>query len=151
MAVNFEAPFLLCRECARQPKIPSGGAVINVSSIHSALSEPGALPYVAAKGALESMSLTLAAEWAQKGIRVVSVRPGATRTPMNRSTFTAPVLAALSERIPMGRVASAAEVANVVYFLASSKASYVTGTVVTVDGGMSTHGGLPGLRYEFSD
>lgn len=149
MAVNFEAPFLLCREFAMQGHVPAGAVVVNVSSIHSGLSEPGALPYVAAKGALESMGLTLAAEWASKGIRVLSVRPGATWTPMNEMTYTKPVVDALCERIPMARIASAAEVAQVIAFLASDKASYMTGTVVTVDGGMSTHGGLPGLRYDF--
>lgn len=152
LAVNLEGPFHLCQLFAADAITgpPRPRAVVNVSSIHAALSEPSAAPYTAAKGGLEAVSLTLASEWARLGIRVVCVRPGATFTPMNRETFTPEVVTALNRRIPLARIGDPGEVAEVVCFAASHLASYMTGTTIVVDGGFSTHGGLPGLVYSFN-
>lgn len=123
------------------------GAIVNVSSIHAQLSEPSASAYTAAKGGVEAMSRTFASEWASLGIRVNCVRPGATRTALTEAIYTPQVLAALAQRIPMQRPATAEEIANALVYLLSPRASYITGTTLDVDGGYVMNGSLPGTAY----
>ncbi|MEX5636344.1 SDR family oxidoreductase [Parafrankia sp. FMc2] len=150
MSVNFEAAAMLSVTFARHlVSRQRRGSIVNISSIHAGLSEPSAVSYTAAKGALEAASRTMASEWAPHGIRVNCVRPGAIRTPMSEPTYSEVVLRDLSARIPMARVGTVDEVASAVSFLISPDSSYITGSVLTVDGGFSSHGGLPGGAYTY--
>ncbi|WP_426243064.1 SDR family NAD(P)-dependent oxidoreductase [Nocardioides sp. LHG3406-4] len=115
-----------------------GAAVVLVTSIGAVRSdwlEPSAA-YCASKAALDSLVRSMAGEWAASGVRVNGVAPGLIDTPMLR-TMDDPTAGAakIKDRIPLGRLGTAAEIASVVRFLVSAEASYVTGTTVTVDGG----------------
>lgn len=124
------------------------GSFVNVSSIHAVLSEPNAGAYTAAKGGIESMSRTMASEWARRKIRVNCVRPGATLTSLSKPLYTPEVLKALRMRVPMGTIANPEQIAAGISFLASDEADYITGTTLDIDGGYVMDGSLPGLAYE---
>lgn len=150
MDVNFRAVAMLTVQFAQNLEGNSiGGSVVNISSIHAGLSEPAAAPYTAAKGAVEAFSRTAASELAEFDVRVNCIRPGAIDTPMARPTYTPEVIQGLMGRIPMKRLGKAAEVAGLIEFLLSAKSTYVTGSVMTVDGGFSSHGGLPDAAYSY--
>ena len=113
-----------------------GAAVINVASMAAFRSIPIVPGYGAAKAALVSLTGDLARRWARSGVRVNAVAPGVIDTPMTAPLAALPeLLAAEVAHTPLGRLGTAAEVADAVLFLASSAASYVTGHTLAVDGG----------------
>ena len=114
-----------------------GGRIINISSIHEDWPMPGNSPYCAAKGGVRMLTRTAGVELATHGITVVGVAPGAVHTPIDEVTLSDPAARAkLESAIPLGRVAEPGEIAHLVAFLGSEKASYGTATTYTVDGGM---------------
>jgi glucose 1-dehydrogenase len=143
ISVDLTGPFICSREAVKQMKVqnnPCGGCIINISSVHQIIPKPHYVPYATSKGGIEMMTKTMALELATENIRVNIVAPGAIDTDMNINLRTN-----LEERentlrkIPMGRIGKDEEVANVVEFLASNKASYITGSTVIVDGGMTLY------------
>jgi len=118
------------------------GAIVNISSINATEAFPQRLAYCAAKAAVEMMTRVLAIEWADRGVRVNAVAPGVTRTDMvERAIETGAVDEAMYVgRTPMRRLAEPAEIADAVLFLASARASFITGTTLVVDGGWSAFG-----------
>ncbi len=143
IGVDLTGPFICSREAAKHmqnQQNPKGGCIINVSSVHQVIPKPFYVPYSASKGGLEMMTKTIALELAKDGIRANLVAPGAIQTNMNQvleenKAEREKVL----KQIPMGRIGSSEEVANVVEFLTSDKASYVTGATFFVDGGMTLY------------
>lgn len=114
------------------------GRIINVSSIHAEAMRAGAADYCAAKGALKNLTQVLALEVAAHGITVNAVAPGMILTPMNeRAMSDAKYRASLEANIPLRRAGTPAEVADLVAFLASDKAAYITGATITIDGALS--------------
>jgi NAD(P)-dependent dehydrogenase (short-subunit alcohol dehydrogenase family) len=145
---NLRSVFLLSTSAARRMRAAGRpGSIVNVSSIHAVLSEPNASAYTAAKGGLEAMSRTFASEWAEFGIRVNCVRPGATITALTAKLYTPAVLAGLAQRIPMTTPAQPHQIAAGICFLASDDADYCTGTTLDIDGGYVMHGGMPNVEY----
>ncbi len=138
IAVDLKGPFLCAQAAARvMVKQQIAGTVINISSVHEDLAFPGYVAYCAAKGGLRMLCRDLALELAPYHINVVNVAPGAIATPINRETLQDPAkLAALEREIPLGRIGEPEEVAKLVAYLASDEASYITGTTVTIDGGL---------------
>ncbi len=143
ISVDLTGPFICSREAVKQMKVqnnPRGGCIINISSVHQIIPRPHYVPYATSKGGIEMMTKTMALELATENIRVNIVAPGAIDTDMNINLRTD-----VRERentlrkIPMGRIGKDEEVANVVEFLASNKASYMTGSTVIVDGGMTLY------------
>jgi len=137
LAVNLTAPFLTCREAVRR-WLASGrkGRIVNITSqaaYHGATT--GHSHYAAAKAGLANFTLSLAREMARHGIAVNSVAPGFMETDMVAEAWQKN-RAKIIERIPLGRIGDPAEVAAAVLFLASERASYMTGATLHVNGGM---------------
>ena len=124
------------------PLLAVGASVIVNTSVADQKGTPGLSIYSATKGAVAALVRTLAVELAGRGIRVNSVSPATILTPIQSKFGLAPEVAAATakaytERIPLGRFGAADEVAKTVWFLASSAASYITGSEIAVDGGLS--------------
>jgi len=135
--VNLHGAFLCMQAVSPHMLNARRGAVVNVVSISAQRGTPGRAPYVAAKAALEGLTRTAAAEWADRGVRVNAVGPGYIDTPLLREFVDDgridldPVL----RRTPMRRLGQPHEIAKVIRFLASDDASFVTGQILYVDGG----------------
>jgi Tropinone reductase 1 len=141
ITLNLLAPVLLSRDLHPLLKDARGASVVHVGSIGGLVALPTGTPYAVAKAGLAQAARTLALEWAKDAIRVNTIAPWYTRTPLVESVLGRPeVLAAILARTPMGRVAEPHEVATAVAFLAMPAASYITGQCIAVDGGMSVQG-----------
>ena len=137
LAVNLTGTFLVSREMVRR-LLAAGrkGRIVNVSSQAAFRgSTTGHAPYDASKGGVVSFTISLAREVAGHGIGVNAVAPGMMLTEMTAATLEANEASYLG-RIPLGRIADTQEIANVIVFLASQRASYMTGATVDVSGGM---------------
>jgi NAD(P)-dependent dehydrogenase (short-subunit alcohol dehydrogenase family) len=115
-----------------------GGSVINIASVAAYIASPGLTYYASAKAALVSFTRTLALEWAAHGVRVNAIAPGWIETEMNVGARQDPgFYQTILNQIPLGRWGTAEDVANVALFLASEKASFMTGSVIVIDGGQT--------------
>lgn len=147
--VNLRGAFLCARQAIRHfLSRPGGGVILNNSSVHEIIPKPKYLPYSISKGGMENLTKSLALEYADRGIRVNAVGPGAVVTPIN-SAWTANPKARMEveSHIPMGRAASPDEIANVFAFLASDEASYITGQTIFACGGLTLY---PEFRVAWS-
>ena len=142
MSVNARGTFLCCREAGRSMVAQRSGAIVNIGSVAGLVGIPGSNAYGPSKAAVTMMSRNLACEWARFNVRVNCVAPGYIDAPMSRELFEAgaAVSDAALKRVPMARFGSTAEIANVVLFLVSPLASFITGAVLPVDGGWSAFG-----------
>nr|WP_295663726.1 3-oxoacyl-[acyl-carrier-protein] reductase [Polymorphobacter sp.] len=136
MRVNVEAAFRLCRAACRPMMKARFGRIVTITSVVGHTGNPGQMNYAASKGALTAMSKALAQEVASRGITVNCVAPGFIASPMTEALSEAQT-AALTTRIPAGRLGAGADVAAAVAYLASREAAYVTGTTLHVNGGMA--------------
>ena len=133
---NVLGTLLSMRHELRVMKAQGSGSIVNISSTYGHEGAGGASVYAASKHAVESMTKSAALEAASSGVRVNAVAPGPTETGMlNRFTGTAKRKAALAAGVPLGRVGDPEEIARAIVFLASDEASFVTGQVLTADGG----------------
>ncbi|MDQ3872947.1 MAG: glucose 1-dehydrogenase [Thermoproteota archaeon] len=143
IAVDLTGPFVCSREVVKHmlnQKNPEGGCIINISSVHQVIPKPHYIPYATSKAGIEMMTKTMALELAQHNIRVNVVAPGAIETDMNQELReNKNELNKVLMRIPLRRIGSPEEIANMVEFLASDKASYITGSAFFVDGGMTLY------------
>ena len=122
--------------------------IVNNTSVHEFIPKPGFVSYSIAKSGMEGLTRTLALEYAPNGIRVNSVGPGATITPINAAwTSDEKARAIVESHIPMGRAAAASEMASVFAFLASDEASYITGQSLFACGGLTLY---PEFRTNWS-
>jgi len=133
---NLKSTFLCCREAVPALRRAGGGSIINVSSsAGKSVSTIGGAHYTAGKAAVLGLTRHLARELASQGIRVNAVCPGLIDTDMVRSTIPEERIRAYAESFPARRLGLPSEVANLVVFLASKRASYMTGTSCDVNGG----------------
>jgi glucose 1-dehydrogenase len=149
LGVNLRGAFLCAREAIRHfLKRASPGVIVNNSSVHEIIPKPKYLPYSISKGGLENLTKSLALEYADRGIRVNSVGPGAIVTPINNAWINDPkARAEVESHIPMGRPGTAEEIAAVFAFLASDEASYITGQTLFACGGLTLY---PEFRVAWS-
>ena len=134
-AVNVRGPLLCCREAARIFG-ETGGVILNISSSLTESPTPNASVYAASKAALESLTTFLAAELGPKNIRVNAVSPGVTRTEMLAQVLSPEMQENLVSRTPLGRLGEPDDIADVIAFLASDAARWITGQILVVNGGL---------------
>lgn len=139
IAVNLTGYLLISRAFAAGMVERGGGALVHVASISGTHAQANSGAYSASKAALIVMSQQLALELGPQGIRSNTVSPGMVRTPMTEEYYQAPGVAERRDRaVPIGRVALPEDIADVVVFLSSDRARYVTGADIVVDGGFTT-------------
>jgi glucose 1-dehydrogenase len=158
IAVDLTGPFVCSREAVKhmekqQNSPPYGGySIINISSVHQIIPKPRYVPYATSKAGIEMMTKTMALELAKKNIRANVVAPGAIDTDMNKVLReNKEEYQRVLQQIPIDRIGSPEEVANAVEFLASDKSSYITGTTIYVDGGMTLYPSFGLTSYSSHD
>jgi meso-butanediol dehydrogenase / (S,S)-butanediol dehydrogenase / diacetyl reductase len=138
LSINLTGTFLCCRAVLPHMVLQGRGSIINIASTvgaHDACAR--AVAYVTSKGGVNMLSRAMAIDHAKQGVRVNVICPGPTDTPMLRKALTPEELDALAKTFPMGRLAQPGEIASAALFLASDDASFVTGSVLFVDGGQT--------------
>ena len=141
--VNLTSVYLCSKYCIPHMLEQGGGSIVNIASMQSFFNMPGSSAYAAAKGGIVSLTRSMALDFAPKNIRINAVAPGYIDTPLLRgfAEATGDMEGAIQQwcnRIPIRRLQQPAEVAEVILFLASSRASAVTGVTYPVDGGILT-------------
>jgi glucose 1-dehydrogenase len=151
--INLKGAFMCARESIKRflsqnGNGAGGGVILNISSVHQVIPKPDYLGYSVSKGGMQNLTRTLALEYADRGIRVNGVGPGATITPINRAWVDDPEKKEQVEsHIPMRRAGTADEMAGVTCFLASDDGAYITGQTLFVDGGLTLY---PSFREPWS-
>ena len=135
LSINLKGAFLCTRAALKFMSKQRGGTVINIASIVGAMGNAGQANYVASKAGLIGLTKTIAREYANRGITANAVAPGFIDTAMTQA-LPENVRQDLARQIPMGKLGTPEDVANAVRFLASPSASYITGQVIHVNGGM---------------
>jgi len=148
MATNLDGVFL-CTQAAIPALKVSKGAIVNIASISGLRASTLRVAYGTSKAAVMHLTKQQAAELGAYGIRVNCVCPGPVRTKLAMAVHTQDIIEAYHDAIPLNRYGSEDELGNVIGFLCSNEASYVTGQVIAVDGGFEATGiGLPSLRRQ---
>lgn len=137
-AVNVRAPMVLCRALIRGMAERGYGRIVNISSVFGDVSRSQRASYTASKYALRGLTRTLALDYASRGVLVNAVAPGFIDTELTRTVLGEAGMRAMAERVPMGRLGTALEIARMVTFLASEANGYMTGQHVVVDGGFTS-------------
>lgn len=137
--INLNAVYAMARTCARPMRAQGRGRIINTGSVMSISSRPGVISYVAAKHGVLGLTRGLAAELGPHNITVNSIGPGYILSEMNRHVLGTPFEQVVIDRTPMSRWAKPEELTGTAIFLASDAASFVTGQLLMVDGGMTSN------------
>jgi len=149
MVTNFESAYHLCQLGHKLLKASGAGSIVFISSVAGLVDIGSGSLYGASKGAINQLTKNLACEWAKDNIRTNCVAPWYTRTSLvehllSNKAFVNKVLS----QTPLQRIAEPTEVSSLVAFLCLPAASYITGQVIAVDGGMSVNGFNPGMRLD---
>lgn len=134
-AVNIRGPFLLTQSFGTSMAQRGFGRIVNLSSVYSLVSRPKRVMYTTTKAALNGLTISSAVEFGSGGVLVNAVCPGFVDTDLTRQNNTPADIERLLTAVPLGRLASPAEVASLVYFLGSRENTYVTGQTIAIDGG----------------
>ena len=139
LAINLDSYFYFCKYVGKHMTEQKGGKIINISSVLSKFALPGRAPYSVSKAGIEALTRILASEWAKYSILVNAIAPGHVDTELVRSDIKRGLLdeKIMQERGVLGRIGVIDEISSVVAFLASRKASYITGQTFVVYGGFS--------------
>lgn len=151
MATNLDGPFLVTQAATPALKA-SRGAVVNIASISGLRASTLRVAYGTSKAAVIQLTLQQAAELGEYGIRANCVAPGPVRTKLAMAVHSQQIIDAYHDALPLNRYGNEPEIAEAIVFLASERASYITGQTLAVDGGFQATGiGLPALRVPKSD
>jgi NAD(P)-dependent dehydrogenase (short-subunit alcohol dehydrogenase family) len=146
METNLDGVFLCSQACAVALK-DAKGAIVNIASISGLRASTLRVAYGTSKAGVMHLTQQQAAEWGEWGVRANCICPGPVATKLAMAVHTQDIIDAYHDAIPLNRYGSEDEIGNVIVFLCSDKASYVTGQVIAVDGGFQSTGiGLPSLR-----
>ena len=146
METNLDGVFLCSQACAPALK-EAQGAIVNIASISGLRASTLRVAYGTSKAGVMHLTQQQAAEWGEWGLRANCICPGPVATKLAMAVHTQDIIDAYHDAIPLNRYGSEEEIGNVIVFLCSGKASYVTGQVIAVDGGFQSTGiGLPSLR-----
>ena len=149
LAVNLTGPFLCTQAAAPLLRDSGGGAIVNITSISGLRASTLRTAYGTSKAGLAHLTKQQAVELAALGIRVNAVAPGPVDTAMAKAVHTPEIRQDYHDHMPLNRYGFEEELAEVIYFLCSERASYITGQILAVDGGFDSTGiGLPTLRKE---
>jgi gluconate 5-dehydrogenase len=139
MSLNLDSVFYVSKHAAHHMIPRKAGAIINICSVMSELGRPTTGPYTASKGGLKMLTKAMAIDWGRHGIRVNGIGPGYFATELNAALVADPAFSGwLTNRTPLGRWGQTAELAGAAVFLASDAASFVTGHILYVDGGVTS-------------
>tara|TARA_Y100001970_G_scaffold228430_1_gene282915 strand:- start:232 stop:951 length:720 start_codon:yes stop_codon:yes gene_type:complete len=136
MNINFIAHTVICKLVLKGMMRKKWGRIVSISSDAAKIGNPGQANYVSSKGALEAFTKTIANEVAKRGITVNCVAPGFIKTEI-LDTIDSSALENMAKMIPTGKIGSASDVANAVFFLTSEESSYITGQILHVNGGLT--------------
>ena len=151
MAINLDGTFLCSQACAAALKVTSG-AIVNIASISGLRASTLRVAYGTSKAAVMHLTQQQAAEWGEFGVRSNAVCPGPVATKLAMAVHTQDIIDAYHDAIPLNRYGTEDEIANLITFLCSEKASYITGQIIAADGGFESTGiGLPALRAAKAD
>jgi len=144
LELNLTAYLILSQEVGRGMLARGSGAIVNVSSMFGSVAAPKRLAYCVSKAAVDMMTKVMAIEWAGRGVRVNAVSPGYVETEFTRGVAARGQIdfGELARRTPMGRLGTVEDIAEAAIFLAGPGASFITGQILTVDGGWSSYGYL---------
>lgn len=145
LETNIRGPYLCSFHAAKLMSQGQGGVIIHISSVGAIRAHWRGFPYDITKGAIDSLTRAMAVDLAEHNIRVNAIAPGATRTEKTPPAEDA-IVQEVSQRIPLGRMGLVSEISSVAAFLASAEASYITGQIIYVDGGITAQLSPPGQR-----
>jgi len=152
LAVNLTGPFLCTQAAVPLIRDSGGGAIVNITSISGLRASTLRAAYGTSKAGLAHLTQQQAVEFGPLGIRVNAVAPGPVDTAMAKAVHTPEIRAAYHDAIPLNRYGLEEEIAEMIFFLCSDRASYITGQTIAVDGGFDATGvGLPALRAKERD
>lgn len=136
--------FYGCQAAARVMIPQGGGSIINISSVYGIVAAPGRVAYCASKAGVNMLTKVLAIEWAKKNIRVNAIAPGYIRTELVQGVIEKGMLplGAVEKRTPLGRIGEPEEIVGLAIYLASDESSFMTGSVINIDGGWAAYGYL---------
>ena len=134
-AINLDASMIICRKFVRGMIRNKWGRIVNISSVVASMGNPGQSYYIAAKGALNGLTKSIALEVATRGVTVNCISPGFIDTAMT-AKLTDDQKSKIAERIPMGRMGTGNDISSLVLFLLSNEAGYITGQNIHVNGGL---------------
>ena len=142
MGVNVRGVFLCCKHAIKQMQKNGGGTIVNVASVVAAVGIRNRAAYVASKGAVAAMTRSIALDYVASHIRCNAIAPGTIDTPyyteiLAKAADPVAIRKGLEARQPMGRLGTPEEIANGILFLASDESAFATGSILTLDGGMT--------------
>ena len=138
LQTNIASVFNVAQACARHMIARGAGKIVNIASVQTALARPGIAPYTATKGAVANLTKGMATDWARYGLNCNALAPGYFDTPLNAALVADPDFSAwLEKRTPAGRWGKVEELVGAAIFLSAPASSFVNGTVIYVDGGIT--------------
>jgi 3-oxoacyl-[acyl-carrier protein] reductase len=135
--VNLTAPFMLIQHMTPYMLQQGWGRIVNISTIYSLLSRAGRAPYSTSKAGLNALTRTAALEYANGNVLANSICPGFVETDLTHQNNTPAQIEALRAQIPLGRLATTSEIAELTFFLGSERNTYITGQTIIIDGGFT--------------